>query len=84
MMEPSFTGMSVGGSRSVSDHHEMCECDCCDLVNRKIYRWAALQTLAQWEDMPLSDEMVCQSLRYFSSALLELAENISLVTRDRI
>ena len=64
----------------MSEHDEACECEKCDRENRKLYRLAALRVLANWEDddePPLPDEVVCLSLRHFSKALMDLAENIS-------
>ena len=67
----------------MSEHHEVCQCEECDRENRKLYRLAALRVIAEWEDdfddPPLSDEVVRQSLRYFGEALLELAKNIPAV-----
>ncbi len=65
----------------MSEHHEACQCEDCMQENRKNYRLAALRILADIEDdnddPPLSDEVVCQALRYLGKALVDLAGNIS-------
>ena len=67
----------------MSDHHEACQCEECDRENRRRYRFAALQILADikgdTDNPPSSNEIVRQELHYLGEALLALAEEVEVL-----